>query len=49
VHIVASAGELDLATADGVQRELGRVAATDARSIILDLSGVTFMDQTVSG
>jgi anti-anti-sigma factor len=44
VHIVALAGELDLATADGVQRELERVEATDARSIILDLSGVTFMD-----
>ena len=46
VHTVALAGELDLATADEVEKELLRVEATDAASIVLDLSGLTFMDST---
>ena len=46
VHIVALTGELDLATADEVEKELARVEATDAESIVLDLSGLTFMDST---
>jgi len=46
VHAVALRGEFDLAYADQVERELKRVEATDARSIILDLSGLTFLDST---
>src|SRR5205085_1242527 len=46
VHTVGLAGELDLATAARVERELERVEATDALSIVLDLSGLTFMDST---
>ncbi len=46
VHTIGLIGELDLATADDVQAELERVEATDASSIVLDLSGLTFMDST---
>ena len=46
VHTISLAGELDLATAGEVQRELERVEATDARRIVLDLSELTFMDST---
>jgi anti-anti-sigma regulatory factor len=34
-------GELDLATADELERELVRVEGTDALSIVLDLSALT--------
>ncbi|MDX6720047.1 MAG: anti-sigma factor antagonist [Solirubrobacteraceae bacterium] len=46
VHTIGLFGELDLATADRLARELERVEATDARSIVLDLSGLTFMDSS---
>jgi anti-sigma B factor antagonist len=46
VHTIRPVGELDLATADELQRELERVEATDAESIVLDLSGLKFMDST---
>lgn len=46
VHTVSLSGELDLATADAVQQELERVEATDAEAIVIDLSGLTFMDST---
>lgn len=46
VHTIRLSGELDLATADDVERELERVEATDAATIVLDLSGLTFMDST---
>lgn len=46
IHTVRLSGELDLATAGEVERELERVEATDAASIVLDLSGLTFMDST---
>jgi anti-sigma B factor antagonist len=46
VHSICLVGELDLATADAVERELERVEATDARSIVVDLSGVTFVSST---
>jgi anti-anti-sigma factor len=45
-HTIALAGELDLANAGDVQAELERVEATDVRSIVIDLSGLTFMDST---
>ena len=46
VHTVALTGELDLATAGDVDRVLEQVEATNAESIVLDLSGLTFMDST---
>ena len=42
-HVIAPIGELDIATAPVVQQELERVEATGARSIVLDLSGLTFI------
>lgn len=46
IHTICLSGELDLATAGDVEKELERVEATDATSIVLDLSGLTFMDST---
>ncbi len=46
VHTICLIGELDVATADAVQAKLERVEATDASSIVLDLSDLTFMDST---
>jgi anti-anti-sigma factor len=46
VHNIRLFGELDLASAGAVERELERAEATDAESIVLDLSGLTFMDST---
>lgn len=46
VHTISLAGELDLASADTVEAELISVEATDATTILLDLSGLTFMDST---
>ncbi|CAA9486762.1 MAG: hypothetical protein AVDCRST_MAG67-2181 [uncultured Solirubrobacteraceae bacterium] len=46
VHSICLFGELDLANADAVQDELVRAEAGDADSILLDLSGVTFIDST---
>lgn len=44
VHAIRLFGELDFASADAVQAQLERAEAGDARSILLDLSGLTFMD-----
>jgi anti-anti-sigma factor len=46
VHTVSLAGELDLANAGEVERELIAVEATDARTIVLDLGGLEFIDST---
>ena len=43
---VAPAGELDIATAGLLERELATVAASDAATIVLDLSGLSFIDST---
>ena len=43
---LAPRGEMDLATADVVDRELQKAEASDARRIILDLSGVEFIEST---
>ena len=45
-HTISLCGELDLATVDDVQRELLRVESSDARHIVLDLSGLSFMDSS---
>ena len=44
VHTISLTGELDIATADRVEQELQRVEAGDARSIVVDLAGLAFMD-----
>jgi anti-sigma B factor antagonist len=46
LHTIFLSGELDLATAEGVQRELERVETTDVEAIVVDLSGLTFMDSS---
>lgn len=46
LHAISVQGELDLANADVLERELVRVEGTDALSIVLDLSGLTFIDST---
>ena len=46
VHTIGLCGELDMGTADAVERELERVEATDAETVVLDLSELRFMDST---
>jgi anti-anti-sigma factor len=46
LHTIHAQGELDLATAGDLERELIKVEDTDALSIILDLSGLQFIDST---
>src|SRR5918998_2423657 len=46
VHTICLSGELDLATAEGVQRELECVETTDVEAIVVDLSALTFMDSS---
>jgi anti-anti-sigma factor len=45
-HVIALAGELDLAGADLFDGELRRVEATDARQIVIDLRDLEFIDST---
>jgi anti-sigma B factor antagonist len=44
-HVVLR-GELDLSTVERVEDELRRVEAEAAGTIVLDLSGLTFLDST---
>ncbi len=43
---VAPSGELDIATAEQLERELLAVEQTDVERIVLDLSGLAFIDST---
>ena len=43
---VSPVGELDIASAGKLERELAAAAAGDAATIVLDLSGLTFIDST---
>ena len=45
-HRISPCGELDLATAPDLEAELLRVEATDADAIVLDLSGLDFIDSS---
>jgi len=45
-HIIALAGEFDLATMGGVERELEHVEGTDTRVIVLDLRELEFIDSS---
>jgi len=46
LHTIALTGELDLANAPDLDRELRRVEATDAEVILVDLWGVSFVDSS---
>lgn len=46
IHTISLRGELDLANAGDVEQELIGVEDSDARVILLDLSGLTFIDST---
>ena len=46
LHTIRLEGELDLATAEDLERELLRVEGSDALSIVLDLSALEFIDST---
>lgn len=45
-HTIALRGEMDLSNAGEVERELRHAEATDVRTIMVDLSELTFMDST---
>jgi len=45
-YIVSPVGELDVASAWQLERELRRVEASDVEEIVLDLRGVKFIDST---
>lgn len=46
VYTIALTGELDLSNAAEVEREVLHAETTDARTILIDLSGLQFMDST---
>ncbi|MDQ3722060.1 MAG: STAS domain-containing protein [Actinomycetota bacterium] len=46
VQSICLFGELDLATANAVHDELMRAEAGDASSVVVDLSGLRFIDST---
>ncbi len=46
LHTIRLEGEMDIANAADVERELLAVEATDALSIVLDLSTLRFIDST---
>jgi anti-sigma B factor antagonist len=45
-HTITPRGELDVASSPQLETELLRVEATDAKSIVLDLSGLDFIGST---
>ena len=45
-HLIALAGEFDLAHVDEVQRELERVEASGVARIVVDLSQLSFIDSS---
>ena len=46
LHVLSLTGEIDLANAADVDAELRRIEATDVEVILVDLSGVSFIDST---
>lgn len=46
VHTIALRGEMDLANAAAVERELLHAEQSDADAIVVDLCGLQFMDST---
>ena len=49
MHAISLNGEMDVANAGDVEHELLRVEDSDAGVILVDLSGLTFMDHTAIG
>ena len=45
-HLVALRGELDLAAVELVEEEMRAIAAADGPVLVLDLSGLEFIDST---
>ncbi|HEY1688818.1 MAG TPA: STAS domain-containing protein [Solirubrobacteraceae bacterium] len=45
-HTLALAGELDLASARGLEQIVAEICATDAKRIVVELSKVTFIDSS---
>ena len=45
-YVIVAAGDLEMSTAARLDAELRAAEATDTKRIIIDLSGVTFMDAT---
>lgn len=43
-HLLSLSGELDVATAAGLEAELRRIEAGDADTIVVDLSRLTFIE-----
>ena len=46
VHYIAPSGELDIATVELLERALLEVERADSARIVLDLSGLSFIDST---
>jgi anti-sigma B factor antagonist len=44
--VVQVAGELDIATAPALERQLQNAWASDPPALVLDLQGITFIDST---
>lgn len=44
--VVAPRGDLDMATVGTIDNELGRLRDSGFKNIVLDLSGLTFMDSS---
>jgi anti-sigma B factor antagonist len=47
--VVAAGGELDLFTSERLREKLGNVLELGGRRILVDLTGVSFMDSTALG
>ena len=48
-YVVSVSGELDIATADRLAEELERTVERNARRVIVDLVGLTFIDSVALG
>jgi anti-anti-sigma factor len=46
VHTIRLAGELDVSCTEPVETEILRAESTGARTIVIDLSGLQFIDST---
>src|SRR5205807_7313279 len=49
VALVSVAGELDLSTSSRLREGVDEAASTGAKAVIVDLSGISFIDSTALG
>jgi anti-sigma B factor antagonist len=49
IPVIAPEGELDMATAPALKRQLTEFLRGDHRGVVIDLSAVTFIDSTAVG